>query len=124
MQYSGSSPCGKPPRRLILGAAAALGLLTALTPHMPTVLAAGPAIVIVPMDDWLAPAAAAGAASIDRSGLVDEFLTTEADRPLIDLVDQVGMHTVPLAVVDDERRLLGVVPRAALLASLAVPGRS
>jgi len=50
MQYSGSSPCGKPPRRLILGAAAALGLLTALTPHMPTVLAAGPAIVIVQAD--------------------------------------------------------------------------
>ena len=47
MQDSGSSPCGKPPRRLILGAALALGLVTALTPHMPTVLAAGPAIVIV-----------------------------------------------------------------------------
>lgn len=75
-------------------------------------------------DDWLARAAAAGAESIDRSGLVDDFLTTEADRPLIDLVDQVGRHTVPLAVVDDERRLLGVVPRAAVLASLAAPGRS
>jgi glycine betaine/proline transport system ATP-binding protein len=75
-------------------------------------------------DDWLAPAAAAGAGSIDPSGLVGDFLTTEADRPLIDLVDQVGRHTVPLAVVDDERRLLGVVPRAAVLASLAAPGRS
>jgi glycine betaine/proline transport system ATP-binding protein len=81
-------------------------------------------ILGVVRDAWLAPAAAAGAESIDRSGLVDEFLTTEADRPLIDLVDQVGRHTVPLAVVDDERRLLGVVPRAALLASLAAPGRS
>jgi hypothetical protein len=50
MQHSGSSPCGKPPRRLILGAAAALGLVAALTPHMPTVLAAGPAIVIVQAD--------------------------------------------------------------------------
>jgi glycine betaine/proline transport system ATP-binding protein len=81
-------------------------------------------ILGVVRDDWLAPAAAAGAGSIDRSGLVDDFLTTEADRPLIDLVDQVGRHTVPLAVVDDERRLLGVVPRAAVLASLAAPGRS
>jgi glycine betaine/proline transport system ATP-binding protein len=81
-------------------------------------------ILGVVRDDWLAPAAAAGAESIDRSGLVDEFLTTEADRPLIDLVDQVGRHTVPLAVVDDERRLLGVVPRAAVLASLAATGRS
>ena len=81
-------------------------------------------ILGVVRDDWLAPAAAAGAESIDRSGLVEEFLATEADRPLIDLVDQVGRHAVPLAVVDDERRLLGVVPRAALLASLAAPGRS
>jgi len=47
MQDRGSSRCGKPPRRLILGAAFALGLVAALAPHTPAVLAAGPAIVIV-----------------------------------------------------------------------------
>jgi glycine betaine/proline transport system ATP-binding protein len=76
-------------------------------------------------DDWLARAAATGAGSISREGLVGEYLTTEPDRLLIDIVDQVGRHVVPLAVVDEERRLLGVVPRAAVLASLAaVPSRS
>jgi len=46
MQDSRSS-WGKPPRRLILGTALAFGLAAALLPHTPTVLAAGPAIVIV-----------------------------------------------------------------------------
>jgi glycine betaine/proline transport system ATP-binding protein len=75
-------------------------------------------------DDWLARAAATGATSIPRDALVADYRTTEADRPLIDLVDQVGRHDVPLAVVDDEGRLLGVVPRGAVLAALAAPNRS
>jgi len=50
MQDSGRSPCGRPPRRLILGAALALGLVAALAPHTPAVLAAGPAIIIVQAD--------------------------------------------------------------------------
>ena len=50
MQDSSSSARGKPPRRLILGAAFALGLVATLTPHTPAVLAAGPAIVIVQAD--------------------------------------------------------------------------
>lgn len=50
MQDLGSSQRGTPPRRLILGAAFALGLVAALPPHTPAVLAAGPAIVIVQAD--------------------------------------------------------------------------
>ena len=50
MQDRDSSRCGKPPRRLVLGAAFALGLVAALAPHTPAVLAAGPAIVIVQAD--------------------------------------------------------------------------
>jgi len=68
MQDSGSSPCGRPPRRLILGAAAALGLVTALTPHMPTVLAAGPAIVIVQADTTKDPAGATAGKGADLAG--------------------------------------------------------
>jgi glycine betaine/proline transport system ATP-binding protein len=75
-------------------------------------------------DDWLAHAVGSGTRSIARDALTGDYLTTEADRPLIDLVDQLGRHAVPLAVVDDEKRLLGVVPRAAVLASLATPTRS
>jgi glycine betaine/proline transport system ATP-binding protein len=73
-------------------------------------------------DDWLAHAASTGAERLDRSGLVDEYATTGPDRPLIEIVGQLGRHVVPLAVVDGRHRLLGVVPRAAVLASLsAVP---
>ncbi|MEN3269066.1 MAG: glycine betaine/proline transport system ATP-binding protein [Pseudonocardia sp.] len=81
-------------------------------------------ILGVVRDDWLARAAATGTDSISRAGLDGDYLTTEPDRPLIDLVDQVGRNVVPLAVVDEGSRLLGVVPRAAVLASLAAPGRS
>jgi glycine betaine/proline transport system ATP-binding protein len=75
-------------------------------------------------DDWLAGAARRGATEIDTEALLREYRTTEPGRPLIDLVDQVGRHVVPLAVVDDDNRLLGVVPRGAVLAALAVPTRS
>jgi glycine betaine/proline transport system ATP-binding protein len=64
-----------------------------------------------------------GRTEIAPDDLVDGYQTTEKDRPLIDLVNQVGRHVVPLAVVDDAKRLLGVVPRAAVLASLAAPQR-
>src|SRR5882757_61506 len=81
-------------------------------------------ILGVVRDDWLAGAASRGGTSIDIGALIDEYRTTQPDRPLIDLVDQVGRHVVPLAVVDERHRLLGVVPRGTLLAALAVPGRS
>ena len=75
-------------------------------------------------DDWLASAAHRGSSQIAEEGLVAEYRSTEPDRPLIDLVDQVGRHVVPLAVLDPQERLLGVVPRGAVLAALAVPERS
>jgi len=62
---------------------------------------------------------------VGSEGLRDDFVTVERDRPLIEFIGQLGKHAVPMAVVDDQRRLLGVVPRAAVLASLsAVPGRT
>lgn len=69
-------------------------------------------------DDWLGHAAGRNATGIDRSALVEEYRTTEPDRPLIDLLHQVGRNPVPLAVVDDGR-LTGVVPRGAVLAALS-----
>jgi glycine betaine/proline transport system ATP-binding protein len=42
-----------------------------------------------------------------------------AQTRLIDLFDLVGRHVVPLGVVDDAGRLIGVIPRAALLATLS-----
>ncbi|WP_226364930.1 glycine betaine/L-proline ABC transporter ATP-binding protein [Pseudonocardia sp. ICBG162] len=75
-------------------------------------------ILGVVRDDWLGHAAGRGATGIDRSALVEEYRTTEPDRPLIDLLHQVGRNPVPLAVVDDGR-LTGVVPRGAVLAALS-----
>jgi glycine betaine/proline transport system ATP-binding protein len=75
--------------------------------------------------EWLAHAARSGQETVGRAGLGDDFVTTPPDRPLIDLMGQLGRHAVPMAVVDEHRRLLGVVPRAAVLSSLsAVPTRS
>ncbi|OLL72642.1 L-proline glycine betaine ABC transport system permease protein ProV [Pseudonocardia sp. Ae168_Ps1] len=75
-------------------------------------------ILGVVRDDWLGHAAGRQAARIDESALVDEYRTTEPDRPLIDLLHQVGRNPVPLAAVD-EGRLTGVVPRGAVLAALS-----
>lgn len=75
-------------------------------------------ILGVVRDDWLGHAAGRNATGIDRSALVEEYRTTEPDRPLIDLLHQVGRNPVPLAVVDDGR-LTGVVPRGAVLAALS-----
>ncbi|WP_232021581.1 MULTISPECIES: quaternary amine ABC transporter ATP-binding protein [Pseudonocardia] len=69
-------------------------------------------------DDRLGHAAGRGAGSIDESALVEEYRTTEPDRPLIDLLQDVGRNPVPLAVVEDGR-LRGVVPRGAVLAALS-----
>ncbi len=81
-------------------------------------------ILGVVRDDWLAHAEAVGAPSIAHDALVGDYRTTEADRPLIDILDQVGRHQVPLAVLDSDERLLGVAPRAVVLAALTTPDRS
>lgn len=69
-------------------------------------------------DDVLAGLVREGRESID-SAIISEFEAVGRDSPLIDLCRSVGQYTVPLAVVDEGNRLLGVVPRAAVLAALA-----
>jgi glycine betaine/proline transport system ATP-binding protein len=53
----------------------------------------------------------------------DEYKAVSADTPLSDICSLVGRNSVPLAVTDADGRLLGVVPRATLLAALATPTR-
>ena len=81
-------------------------------------------IIGIARDDRLADAAARGAATPSRDCLSEEYLTTGPDKPLIELCSLVGRHSVPLAVIDGDRRLLGVVPRATLLAALASSNRT
>ena len=50
-----------------------------------------------------------------------EYKAVEADTPLSDICSLVGRNSVPLAVTDTDGKLLGVVPRATLLAALATP---
>ena len=79
----------------------------------------------VARDDLLARALQEGRTSVSPAELVQDHLTTTADRALIDLVQLVGRHPVPLGVVDGTGRLDGVVPRAAVLDALAAtPVRS
>jgi glycine betaine/proline transport system ATP-binding protein len=53
--------------------------------------------------------------------VTNEYKAVEADTPLSDICSLVGRNSVPLAVTDPDGRLLGVVPRATLLAALATP---
>jgi glycine betaine/proline transport system ATP-binding protein len=76
-------------------------------------------ILGVARDDVVARALRDRRTTLERGDLVDDFLTTSPDRALIDLVQLVGRHSVPLAVVDERSRMLGVVPRAAVLDALA-----
>ena len=70
-------------------------------------------------DERLAAAVHEGR-GLSRDDLVDDYLTTSSERPLVDLLALVARHEVPLAVVDEDRRLIGVVPRAAVLDALTV----
>ena len=54
--------------------------------------------------------------------VTDEYRAVDADTPLADICALVGRNSVPLGVTDADGRLLGVVPRATLLAALATPG--
>ena len=78
----------------------------------------------VARDDLLARALQEGRSAVGPRELVPDYATTAPDRPLVEFVHLVGHHPVPLGVVDDDGRLLGVVPRAAVLDALAaVPAR-
>jgi glycine betaine/proline transport system ATP-binding protein len=69
-------------------------------------------------DQDLADGIEAGCPRIE-SLVSDSFATTTRDARLIEVMPVVGRHCVPLAVTDDDGRLLGVIPRAALLNTLA-----
>jgi glycine betaine/proline transport system ATP-binding protein len=78
----------------------------------------------VARDDLLARAVQEGRTALGPRELVADFATIAPDRPLVEFVHLVGRCAVPLGVVDDDGRLLGVVPRAAVLDALAaVPAR-
>ncbi|GAB3012049.1 glycine betaine/L-proline ABC transporter ATP-binding protein [Streptomyces pseudoechinosporeus] len=77
----------------------------------------------VARDDLLAQAVRVGRTSV-RECLVEEYERTSPDTLLVDLCPRVGRHAVPLAVTDDDGRLLGVVPRAALLTALSDPRKT
>jgi glycine betaine/proline transport system ATP-binding protein len=69
-------------------------------------------------DDRLAVAVKEGANEI--GGLLsDDYARVSPDTLLADLSGLAARHVVPVAVTDDTGRLLGVVPRAGMLASLA-----
>ncbi len=53
----------------------------------------------------------------------NEYKAVGADTPLSDICSLVGRNSVPLAVTDTDGRLVGVVPRATLLAAFATPHR-
>ncbi len=76
-------------------------------------------IIGVAVDEQLAAAAQRGESSLSPGSFIDDYLTTTPGQPLIGLCSLVGRHAVPLAVVDDGGRMVGVVPRATLLAALA-----
>lgn len=81
-------------------------------------------ILGIARDDLLADAVKRGDPSLSPGCLVDDYLTTTPGKPLIELCSLVGRCAVPLGVVDSERRLIGVVPRATLLGALASsPGK-
>lgn len=52
----------------------------------------------------------------------DKVPTTKADTPLRELLDQFAQTAMPVAVVDDQNRLQGVVIRGAVLAAMAGTG--
>ncbi|GAB3195287.1 glycine betaine/L-proline ABC transporter ATP-binding protein [Geodermatophilus arenarius] len=88
------------------------------------VLDDGGRIAGVARDDLLARAVQEGRSALGPRELVPDHATIAADRPVVEFVHLVGRHPVPLGVVDDGGRLLGVVPRAAVLDALsAVPVR-
>jgi glycine betaine/proline transport system ATP-binding protein len=72
--------------------------------------------------DLLAAAVGRGRTALGQL-ITNDFTHVGADTPLSDLCSRVGRHSVPLAVTDPAGKLLGVVPRATLLAALASPRR-
>jgi glycine betaine/proline transport system ATP-binding protein len=72
----------------------------------------------VARDDRLADGLHRGAAEI-RDLLTQDYARVAPDTLLSDISGLAAKHTVPVAVTDDRGHLVGVVPRARLLATLA-----
>ena len=75
-------------------------------------------ILGVARDDRLAAGLREGA-QVVGDVMIDDYASAQPDTFLSDLAGMAAHHTVPIAVVDDSGRLLGVVPRARLLAALS-----
>jgi glycine betaine/proline transport system ATP-binding protein len=73
----------------------------------------------VARDDLVARALQEGRTELGPRELIADYATIGADRPVVEFVHLVGRHAVPLGVVDGDGRLLGVVPRAAVLDALS-----
>ena len=84
------------------------------------VLDADRRIIGVTRADLLAAAVGRRRTSLGQLS-TNDYQAVGADTPLSEACALVGRHSVPLAVTDDDGRLLGVVPRARLLAALATP---
>jgi glycine betaine/proline transport system ATP-binding protein len=84
------------------------------------VLDADGRIVGVTRAELLAAAVGRGRTALGQLS-TSQYEAVGADAPLSDICSLVGRHSVPLAVTDPAGKLLGVVPRATLLAALATP---
>jgi glycine betaine/proline transport system ATP-binding protein len=69
-------------------------------------------------------AAREGATALSDYVETDGILTVGPDTPLSELFAPSSTARVPLAVVDDDNRLLGVIPRIAVLNSMSQVGPS
>ena len=99
-------------------------VMQVLVDGLTDVLVSPPPVVWIVVFTLLARALQEGRGHVGPRELVADFATIAPDRPLVEFVHLVGRHPVPLGVVDDDGRLLGVVPRAAVLDALAaVPAR-
>jgi glycine betaine/proline transport system ATP-binding protein len=72
----------------------------------------------VALDSTIAQVVRQGRTRLLSDDLMTDFFTATVDCPLIDLVHLLGQQPVPLSVVDADRKLVGVVPRAAVLDAL------
>ena len=72
----------------------------------------------VARDDRLVQAARRGVTEVGEV-LIADYASARPDTLLIDLSALAARHTVPIAVIDDDGRLLGTIPRPALLETLA-----
>jgi glycine betaine/proline transport system ATP-binding protein len=72
----------------------------------------------VARDDLLADAVRRADLDV-RGSLTHDYETVTAEVPIIEFCHLAGRHIVPVAVVDPGGRMLGVVPRAAILSSMA-----